>query len=75
MAFRTWFDRIFGVVSVLIGLLLIFPVVGFFIHLSANLHFSQRIPWLPYLIVGMAVVGVIQVAGGFSRLRWAGRWG
>jgi hypothetical protein len=73
-AFRTWFDRVAGILAISFGVAFILPGAIFlgshlFVY-TVGLHPT----WLPELFAAMAVLGTLQIWGGVNMLRWAGKW-
>lgn len=74
MSNRIWFDRIVGAIVALLGVALVAP--GTYVLLSHLFFYTVawNPPWIPFLLIGMAVLGAIQIYGGVNMWRWAGRW-
>ena len=72
MPLRIWFRRTLGVGVAFLGLILTGPWFLFVLTYTAAMNIEPAPPiWMPWLLSGMAIVGVILIVGGFKRMSHA----
>jgi hypothetical protein len=70
----TWLDRATATVGLLFGIAMTAPAALLILSPAFGIDVAGLKPhWIPYLLYGLATLGLVQIIVAVTSIRWAGR--